>query len=90
MVAIKVKDLKSLLPRWSDDSGYDVRIQEDKSINKWPVPRNVRYNPKKYPALDELEVIAIKPGINRYGEFDATLTLITNTDLGNYKKYGGI
>ena len=86
---MKVKDLKPLLPRYDDDSGYDVYIQEDRSINKWPVPRNVLYRPEKHPALDDLEVVAITPGINRYGEFDATLTLITNTSLNDYEKYGG-
>ena len=86
---MRVKDLKPLLPRYYDDSGYDAQIQESRKISTWPVPRSVLYRPEKYPALDDLEIVGIKSGINRYGEFDEKLTLIVDTCLNDYDKYGG-
>ena len=74
---MKVKDLEPLLPRYSDNSGFDVQIiyNTDKRGLAWC--KYELYRPEENPKQRNLTVIGIRAGVLRFGgNYDDDLTLI--------------
>lgn len=74
---IYVKDLKSLIPKYCDGSGYDCQIIYDDCRHSLFLCEHELYRPEEKPEQDRREVKQILPGIMRSGgHYDDTLAIV--------------
>ena len=74
---LKIKDLKYMLPKYSDNSGYDCQIIYNNPRHALFLCKHELYNPLEKPEQNELEVETILPGLTRTGgDYDYTLAIV--------------
>lgn len=76
---LKVKDIEHLLPRYGDDSGFDVQIIYKEGRSLLAFERSELYRPNEHPEQRELEIISLLPGLTRSGgHYDDTFGIVVN------------
>ena len=76
---LKIKDVEHLLPRYSDDSGFDVQIIYKKGRRLLAFEDHDLYRPDEHPEQRNLEIVSLLPGLTRAGgHYDDTFTIVVN------------
>ena len=79
---MRIKDLEPILPRYSDNSGFDCQIIYKDDKHPLFLCRSELYRPNENPKQRELEVIGLQSGILRCGgHFDEDLVLIVKEEI---------
>ena len=76
---LKIKDIEHLLPRYNDDSGFDVQIIYKEGHRLLAFERSELYRPDEHPKQRNLEIISLLPGLTRVGGYyDDTFAIVVN------------